>query len=695
MKKNRLANEVSPYLQQHAGNPVDWYAWGPEALAEAKSSDRPILLSIGYSACHWCHVMERESFENAATAKLMNELFVNIKVDREERPDLDHVYQMVVQVMGRSGGWPLTVFLTPDQKPFFAGTYFPPVEKYGMPSFSDILRAVSDGYKTKRGEIEEQATNISGAIARTTTPPAGSDDPFNRPASELLANATKQLARAFDDLNGGFGRYPKFPHTMALDVLVRRGALDEDKIALARASRALQAMRRGGIQDHLGGGFHRYSTDDRWLVPHFEKMLYDNALLLRLYVDAYRATGEEAFRYTACRLASYVLREMTSPEGGFFATQDADSEGEEGTFFVWSRAEIFEALGNNEKLTALVCRYFGVTNDGNFEKSGKSVLHEAMSVDDAAAMSSMPVDEARHAIEKASAILFDARAKRETPFRDEKIMASWNGLMIASLAEAGVALRLPELVRAAERAFAYIEQRLVARGDAGHLRIARHALGATTKGAGFLDDYAFMAFGALHLYEATGEPKYAIFAREIADSVILLFWDREDDGFFFSPSDGEALIHRAKDPYDNAIPSGASMMCEVLMRLGSLVGGEYLAFAEKQMRRVAAIANDNPAAFGQMVCAIDRHVRGSVDVVIVGSRTDERAKRLADAVFTSYVPHRLVAWVDPSDEKSLKACSEMASGKSMSTRPVAYVCRNRSCSPPVDDAAMLRELLVD
>ena len=673
---NRLAKEASPYLQQHAENPVDWYPWGEEALARARGEDRPILLSIGYSACHWCHVMERESFEDARTAKLMNDLFVNVKVDREERPDLDQIYQLVVQLMGRSGGWPLTVFLTPAQKPFFAGTYFPPADRYGMPSFAKVLTAVAEAYREKRGDIDAQADEIAGAIAEATRVEARASGAATGAAAAALTTdfvqrAARKIASRFDDANGGFGNAPKFPNTMALDVLLRAGDV-------ARVKRALVAMRAGGIYDQLGGGFHRYSTDAQWLVPHFEKMLYDNALLLRLYVDGWRATGEETLAETARDVAAYVAREMTDPStGGFYASQDADSEGEEGKFFVWSPEEIADALAGDDEAHGAATLAWGITEDGNFEETSKTVL----SLVAPAAVSAAALARAR---EK----LFAVREERVKPFRDEKILASWNGLMIGALADASRALDAPEMLAAAQRAFAFVESKLVTAEG----RVLRLVKDDVVKGPGFLDDHAYVADAALDLYEATGDPRYVARARAIADALLRHF-----GGFYFTPDDGEALITRAKDPWDHAVPSGQAIACRVLLRLGALAEERYLEPARAELERLAGAALDNPMGIAQSVCLLDRLVRGSVDVVVVGRgvREDPRAHALVREVSRAWLGARNVAWLDPSDDASRAACAALAEGKTPASdgSPAAYVCRGRTCSLPLTTPESLREAL--
>ena len=701
-KPNRLASEASPYLLQHARNPVDWYPWGEEALAEAKRRNVPILLSIGYSACHWCHVMERESFEDDVIAKLMNEHFVCIKVDREERPDLDQIYQLVVQLMGRNGGWPLTVFLTPSQHPFFAGTYFPPTDRYGMPGFPKLLRAIEEAYREKRDELDAQASELTKAIAEVGRGDGHAEGASGyTPTPELLERVSAILMRRFDDTNGGFGKQPKFPNTMPLEVLMRRGVLERDGKAREAVKLALDSMRKGGIWDHLGGGFHRYSTDERWLVPHFEKMLYDNALLLRSYVDGHRALGRSdaqvSFEETARAIVAWVDREMTDATGGYYASQDADSEGEEGKFFVWNPEGVREALAGDARAIDVALLAFGITEEGNFEEHGRvthmTVLHEARPNAAIAAQLGMTEDEVRAALERAKKRLFEAREKRPRPFRDEKLLTSWGALMIGAIAEAGAALGEPAMIASAERALALIETRLVKHDAASKTaRALRLVKGEVVKGPGFLDDHAYLANAALDLYEVTGDPRRAVLARALVDGMIDAFWEA-GEGFFFTPKDGETLITRSKDPYDNAVPSGASMACRALLRLGTLVDAKYTDIGEKELLRLAPSAVANPFGFGQTLCELDRLIRGSVDVVLVGPRNDARTKALAATVFAKWLPNRTVAWVDPGDDASRAACEALAADKPAKDVPVAYVCRGRTCSLPVSTPDALRAQL--
>jgi len=700
-RANRLVAEASPYLLQHAYNPVDWWPWCEEALTEAKRRDVPILLSIGYSACHWCHVMERECFEDEEIARLMNELFVNIKVDREERPDLDQIYQLTVQLMGRTGGWPLTVFLTPDQKPFFAGTYFPPEDRWGMPGFPKILRAVADAYRERRSEVDAQAEDLALAIAEISRGKADRAGPKAGP--ELLERMATLLLQRFDDANGGFGHAPKFPNTMPLEVLLRRGVLEKDGRAAEAARLQLEAMRRGGIWDHLGGGFHRYSTDARWIVPHFEKMLYDSALLLRSYVDGWRAFGDPLFAETARDIVRYVDREMTDPDGGYYASQDADSEGEEGKFFIWDEEDVKAALGDDTIAVRVAVEYFGITPAGNFEDHGrptfKTVLHESRPIGAVAAKLDISEADARAALARAKTKMFEARERRARPFRDEKILTSWNALMIGAMAEAGAALGENAMIASAERALAFVEAKLTTR-DGDRVRAARLVKKAGAdgeqrwilKGPGFLDDHAYLANAALDVYEATGDPAKVRLARGLAEAMLEAFWTK-DEGFFFTPVDGESLIARSKDPYDNATPSGVSMAVRALLRLGALVDAKYASIAEAELERLAAVAVENPFGHGQAICELDRVIRGSIDVVLVGPRHDVRTEALARAVFAKWLPNRTVAWVDPSDPSSLEASAALAEGKPAKDEPVAYVCRNRTCSLPVTTPDALARLL--
>ncbi len=687
--QNRLAREKSPYLLQHAANPVDWYPWGAEALERAKQEDKPLLLSIGYAACHWCHVMERESFENAQIARRMNDLFVNVKVDREERPDLDHIYQLVVQLMGRNGGWPLTVFLTPDQKPFFAGTYFPPVDRQGVPGFPTILEAVSNAYRNRRHEVLAQAADITKEIEGALNLPRGE----TTPGPELLRKACRKLLARFDNHNGGFGIRPKFPNTMALDALLMRGTLESDDVSKQCVRLALSQMLRGGVWDHLRGGFHRYSTDSRWLVPHFEKMLYDNALLLRLYTDGYRVFGDTRFAETVRAIVGWLFAEMRDESGAFYATQDADSEGREGVFFVWKPADLRLAVQTDSEAYDVARIYFGVTEEGNFENTGASVLSEVRSIELTAAILDLSLDSARQALVRARGKMLVWRAKRPRPSRDDKMLASWNGLVISALLEAGRALGEPSWIEAAEQAFEALYMRVVRHG-----RVRRYFMPGENEAPedrhGFLDDHAYLGNAALDLHEATGNPSYVVVARVLADEMIARFQDVHEGGFFFAPDDGEKLIARTKDVYDQAVPSGTSMAALLCQRLGEILDERYLEPALRQVAAVASAAIDNPMGLGKSVAVLDRMGRGTVDVVLVGEQSNAVAQAMVDAVFRRYLPHRNMVWVDPLLPGSVENVQRIGSDKpSVDGNVTAYVCRNRTCSLPVTTVQELEALL--
>ena len=684
---NRLSRESSPYLLQHANNPVDWYPWGAEALERARREDKPILLSIGYAACHWCHVMEHESFEDDAIAALMNERFINIKVDREERPDLDQIYQLVVQLMRRSGGWPLTVFLTPDQRPFFAGTYFPPKEKYGMPGFPQVLTALADAYATQRGEVEEQAQEITQAIGRVHRASEGTPDV----GPDVLDRAARALTERFDERHGGFGARPKFPNTMALDILLRVG-MRGDGEAQARVALALDGMRAGGIRDHLRGGFHRYSTDERWLVPHFEKMLYDNALLLRLYVDAWRALGTPAYADTAREIVGYLFAEMRDGSGGFFASQDADSEGHEGTFFVWTPGDLEAAVSAGTAREAARL-HFGITPEGNFEKSGATVLSAVTPIESVATELGVSLAEATTALAEARRAMLVYREKRERPTRDDKVLASWNGLLLGALADAGRALDEPTWVAAAAKGFDAIEQKLTRDGRVS--RYFKDGVAASDR-PGFLDDQAYLGNAALDLFEATGEPRFAASARAICAAMIEHHWDRGEGGFWFSPDDGDTLISRTKDAYDQAIPSATAMAALLCLRVGTMTDEALFAPGEKQLTLLAGAAMETAMGMSQTLLALDRLARGSTDVVLVGPIDSVATRALADAAFHAFIPNRTVIHVDPSRADSLAAAPIAAAGKvGAPGETLAYVCRGRACSAPVRDVAALAALLSD
>ncbi|HET7234915.1 MAG TPA: thioredoxin domain-containing protein [Actinomycetota bacterium] len=675
---NRLAHETSPYLLQHADNPVDWYPWGEEALALARERDVPILLSIGYAACHWCHVMERESFEDPETAALMNEHFVSIKVDREERPDLDAIYMDAVQALSGHGGWPLTAFLTPEGKPFYAGTYFPDEDRHGMPAFRKVLSAIADVWVTRRGEAEMQSAKVLEAVGRASRLGA-SREPL---ADDVLQNAFARLRGAFDPRWGGFGGAPKFPQPMTLEFVLRmhpRGMPD----ALDMVTRTLDAMAAGGMYDQVGGGFHRYSTDERWHVPHFEKMLYDNALLVRLYVHAWLVTGREAYRRIAAETCEYLLRELEHPEGAFYSSQDADSDGVEGKFFVWSWDELVGVAGE------AVATAFGARPSGNWE--GSNVLWRPLPLEAVAAEMELDAADLERDLETARTELFEIRQGRVHPATDDKILAAWNGMAIAALAEAGRALGEPAYVDAAVRAADFVLTHL--RDDSG--RLLRSWRNGRAGRPGFADDHALMADACLVLYETTFELRWFEQARALADELVRLFHDAERGGFFQTGSDAEALVVRPKDLDDNAVPSGNSAAADVLQRLAHLTGEPtYERAGAEALRLVRDAMAGAPAGFGHALGALDLYLGPVREVAIVGDPDDDATRALAAEVTTSrYVPNHVLAVAAPQDRESFERVGLLAERVALDGRPTAYVCERFVCRLPVTDPGALAEQL--
>jgi len=683
---NRLASETSPYLLQHAHNPVDWYPWGDEAFARARAEDKPILLSVGYAACHWCHVMERECFENPEIAALMNELFVCIKVDREERPDVDAIYMAAVQAMTGRGGWPLTVFLTPDGRPFYGGTYYPPEDRHGMPGFPRVLRAVAQAYRERREEVLQNAGALTEHLesAQRYAAPVAMLEPA------LLDRAAQGLKEQYDTRFGGFGGAPKFPPAMALEFLLRYWRRSGDAQALHMVEGTLTAMAAGGIYDQIGGGFHRYSVDAYWLVPHFEKMLYDNALLARIYLLAWQATGNARFRRTAEETLGWVLREMTHPRGGFYSTLDADSEGEEGKFYLWTPAEVTAVLG--PEAGARFCRFYDVTENGNFE--GKNILHESMTLASAAVAFGMDEAAVAAELEQGRQALLAARAARVRPALDDKVLTAWNGLMLRALAEAARVLERDDYLIAAERnaEFVLTEMR---RGN----RLLRSWRDrgdgqGEAKIAGFLDDHAAYLDGLIALYEASFEPRWLAEARSLAEALLAAFWDDAAGVFYDTPADGERLLVRPRDIFDNATPSGTSLACDALQRLAALTGEErYAEIARRAMAPLAAVAAQHPTGFGRLLCAIDWALADVKEIAIVGAPDDPATCALLRAVFAPYLPHKVVAGAAPGDPDAAAATPLLQDRGLVDGRPSAYVCERFVCQAPVTDPAALRAQL--
>jgi uncharacterized protein len=670
---NRLASETSPYLRQHADNPVDWYPWGAEALERATREDKPILLSIGYAACHWCHVMAHESFEDETTARVMNEHFVNIKVDREERPDLDSIYMQATQAMTGHGGWPMTVFLTPTGAPFYAGTYFPPDDRQGMPGFTRVLHAIADAYRAKRANVEETAARMREIYASATEPARSS----GQLTTQTLERAYRGLASQFDMRHGGFGGAPKFPPTMSLDFLLRYWRRTGTDWALEMVAQTFRHMARGGIYDQIGGGFARYAVDAIWLVPHFEKMLYDNALLVRLGAHLWQATGDAEVRRVTEQTVGWLGREMTSPEGGFYSSLDADSEGHEGKFYVWSEAELDEALGEDATLAKL---YWGVEPSGNFE--GKTIL--SVPHDPSMVARRAGVDDARlgATIARATQTLYAVRARRVWPGRDEKILAAWNGLMLRGLAEAARAFDAthPTAPPSAARELAVRNGEFLLASLVRDGRVMRSFKDGEARIPGFLEDHAAVALGLIDLYGLTFERRWLDAARTIADQMLAHFWDADAGMFFDTASDHEQLITRPRDITDNAHPSGSSLAVELLLRLAELLHDpELRRRASWALETLAEPLSRYPSAFGHLLGAADMAVHGAVEVAIAGDPAAPDHRALAGELAKHYVPSLVLAGGLPEASEGIALMDDRVLRGGQAT---AYVCRQYLCEEP-------------
>ncbi|MHB1345604.1 MAG: thioredoxin domain-containing protein [Thermoleophilia bacterium] len=682
---NRLAHETSPYLQQHSENPVDWYPWGEEALGAARDAGRPIFLSIGYAACHWCHVMERESFEDPETAALMNEHFVNIKVDREERPDLDSIYMRAVTALTGRGGWPMSVWLTPEGVPFFGGTYFPDTRRHGMSSFREVLEALASAWQGRPDEVaaaaERMAAKLREDAGLPVLPRAVNEMLVPSPAGldpQTATDAALGLTSGFDAANGGWGEAPKFPQAMVLEFLVRRYARYEEESARILVERSLDGMAAGGIYDQLGGGFHRYSVDAVWLVPHFEKMLYDNAQLARLYAHAWQVLGHERYRRVAEETLDYVLREMTHPQGGFFSAQDADSEGVEGRFFVWTPEEIESLLGADD--AEFFMEAYGVEPDGNFE--GESILFQARSVEEIAVThgGTPAAVEARLAVARAR--LLAAREERVHPARDEKILAAWNGLMIAAFADAAVAFDRPDYLAAAARAATFALEKM--KGPDG--RLLRSWRDGSARHNGYLEDHAHMIEGLLALYQADFDERWFLAARDLADEMLDTF-AAPRSGFYDTRDDHETLFVRPQDYQDNAVPSGNAMAATVLLKLGALTGeSRYASWAVRTLAGLEPLFPRYPVAFGQWLTAFDLAAGEGGEVAVVGDLEAPETRALLGVVRGAFRP----GWVVASKEPGVESSVPLLQGRErVDGRATAYVCRSSACRAPITDAAAL------
>jgi uncharacterized protein YyaL (SSP411 family) len=680
---NRLAGETSPYLLQHANNPVDWFPWGPDALARAKLLDRPIFLSIGYAACHWCHVMERESFEHEPTARYLNDRFVAIKVDREERPDLDQVYMAAVQAMTGGGGWPMSVFLTHDGRPFYGGTYYPDEPRHGMPSFRQVLEGVDQAWREQRAEVEAAGGRLVQGLVEQSRLEAGADDP----TSDLLAAASGAIEASFDFANGGWGRAPKFPQPMTIEFLLRHHLATGDPRPLLVARRSLEAMADGGLRDQLGGGFHRYSTDAHWLVPHFEQMLYDNAQLARVYLHAWTLTGDPRLLDVVTGTLDYMRRELTTEDGAFAASQDADTDGIEGLTFTWRAPEIREVLGATADLFAAA---YGVTAEGNWE--GMTILSRVAADEDLAVSFGLSATEVAGRLTEARGRLLARRGERPQPARDGKALAAWNGLAIAAFADAAAALAAtaPEAAagyrEAAERAAGTIVDGLLAADGS----LGRSWKDGRAVGSGVLEDYAHLADGLLALYEATFDERWFITARALMDRVLARFADPAG-GFFDTADDHERLVTRPKDVQDNAVPSGNAMAARVLLRLAAWTGeGSYRDAAERAIRSIVPFVTRYPTGFAQWLSAMDLALAPVVEVAIVGDPEDSATAALLAETRRAFRPNQVTALAaDPGTS----AIPLMAERVAIDGRATAYVCRAFACRLPVGDAAALRTQL--
>jgi len=688
---NRLINETSPYLLQHAHNPVDWYPWGPEAFKRAQMEDKPIFLSIGYSTCHWCHVMAHESFEHPEVARLMNETFVSIKVDREERPDIDNVYMSACQVMTGGGGWPLSIIITPDKRPFFAATYIPREGRFGLIGMMELIPHIRELWATRRGEALSLSSKIAAILQQTSQDTAGEELD-----EATLERTYEQLAKRFDGQHGGFSSAPKFPTPHNLLFLLRYWKRGGNKAALDMVEKTLQAMRHGGIYDHIGFGFHRYSTDSQWLVSHFEKMIYDQAMLAMAYTEGYQATGKEDYGKTAQEIFTYVLRDMTMPEGGFCSAEDADSEGEEGKFYLWTQEEIRQALGDEE--ADFVAKVFNIEKDGNFveqatgKKSGVNILHLRKSLGELASDLNLSQQDLQAHLEVLRQKLFAYRESRVHPMKDDKILTDWNGLMIAALAKGAQAFDKPEYAEVACRTADFILGNM--RKPDGRLW-HRYRDGQAGVEAN-LDDYAFLVWGLIELYEAIFDARYLEVALELTNDMVRHFWDEDGGGLYLVPDDGESLLVRKKEIYDGAMPSGNSVAMMNLLRLGRMTANSELEEkAAKIGRAFSRSVKQSPSAHTQLMVALDFVIGPCYEVVIAGNAQAEDTKAMVKALRTRFLPNKVVL-LNPSEQKSPEVAQLAEFTKNQSSiggKATAYVCLNYNCKLPTTDINKMLELL--
>ena len=713
-RQNRLAKEKSPYLLQHAHNPVDWFPWGEEAFQKAKRENKPIFLSIGYSTCHWCHVMAHESFENHEIAKILNEHFVSIKVDREERPDLDNIYMTAVMSLTGGGGWPMSLFLTPERKPFFAGTYFPSEPRWGQPGFKDVLLSIKEQWEKNRNKVLESSDALTKAIqSQSAEKPKGK---FVLDQN-VLKKAYAQYAQQFDERYGGFGRAPKFPQGHGLSFLLRYWKRTGDSHALAMVEKTLMEMAQGGIYDHIGRGFHRYSTDERWHVPHFEKMLYDQALLAKAYLEAYQVTEKQSYAETAREILDYVLRDMTDRQGGFYSAEDADSlpfekfsgavpnprhsgQKVEGAFYVWRQSEVLDILGKEEG--EIFNFYFGVEPEGNVpagadphgEFQGKNILFIAHTFEETAQHFGRPVEEIKNIIQRAKKTLFSHRQERPHPHRDDKVLVDWNGFMISSLAFGARVLHEPRYAESAEQATQFILKNLV-RKDGRLLHRYRDGEAAIL---GTLEDYAFFIHGLIDLYEATFKVEYLREAKRLTQDMIKFFWDRKQSGFFFTATDAEKLIVRQKEVYDGAIPSGNSLAALDLIRLAHLTGeNQWEKMTEELSQYFASDIVQAPMGYAQLLIALDFVLGPAKEIVIAGDLRDERTLHMINTVYTQFLPNKIVIFRPSSSEeaKELTPLVPFAEAQiPIGGQPTGYICENYRCRLPTTDINEFKKQLL-
>ncbi len=689
---NRLINESSPYLLQHATNPINWYPWGQDAFITAKKENKPIFLSIGYSTCHWCHVMEHESFSDKEVAGVLNQAFISIKVDREERPDIDHVYMTVTQALTGSGGWPMTIIMTPDKKPFYAGTYFPKNSRLGRPGLMELLPKIAEVWRNDRQKVLDSAERITQHIVSL-----GDGRPGSNLDQQTLDQAQSVFVQVYDPEHGGFGQSPKFPSAHQLSFLLRRYHHTQNQQTLAMVEKTLTQMRLGGIYDQLGFGFHRYSTDAQWLVPHFEKMLYDQAMLIMVYTEAYQATGKVFYAGVAEEIIAYVLRDMTSVDGGFFSAEDADSEGIEGKFYLWTPREIQKILG--EKEAALFVKVFNVKEDGNFEDAGsghnidQNILHLQKPLPQLSKELGISENQLHSRLEDSRLKLFRAREKRIHPFKDDKILTDWNGLMIAALAKAGYALDNQKYTVAAEKAADFILQHLTADNKRLLKRYRKGKAGLTAH----LNDYAFMVWGLLELYEATFETKYLKTAIELNQQMLSHFWDEQNGGLYMTADDAEKLLVRSKTIYDGAIPSGNSVAVFNLLRLGHLTGNtQYLTKAEEIIKSFSAEVAKYPAGHSQLMVALEFALNPNYEVVIVGKPQKNDTIMMLAALRKPFLPEKVVLF-RAMDKHASKDITDIAPFTlpmaAKNGRATAYVCQEFACKLPTTSIDQMLENL--